>query len=82
MGKYTKGQKKLANLKKQRQKYPALLDKIIEVSDIILEVLDARFIKETRNREFEKRAKASKKKIIYVLNKADLVDKKKIKESH
>lgn len=71
--------KRIANIKKQRQKYPDLTHKIIEISDIILEVLDARFIQETRNTELEEKAKESNKKIIYVLNKADLVTIKKIK---
>lgn len=74
----TKGSKKLKNIKKQRAKYPSLAKKIVEVSDIILEVLDARFIAETRNYEFEEFAEAKGKKIIYVLNKADLIDKKNL----
>ena len=46
--------KKLKNIKKQRGKYPLLLGRIIEVSDIILEILDARFPKEMQNKEIEK----------------------------
>jgi ribosome biogenesis GTPase A len=60
--------------------FPALAEKIIEMSDIILEVLDARFITETRNSEFEGHVKKLGKKIIYVFNKADLIDAKKIKK--
>jgi ribosome biogenesis GTPase A len=63
------------NLRKQKQKYPALVEKIINTSDIILEVLDARFPKETRNYELEEEIKNKKKKIIYVLNKSDLASK-------
>jgi hypothetical protein len=47
------------------------------MSDIILEVLDARFIKETRIPELEEMIKKQNKKIIYVLNKADLINIKK-----
>lgn len=64
----------------ERAKYPALAEKIIQMSDIILEVLDARFIQETRNLELEKKIKEQGKKIIYVFNKSDLTDIKKIKE--
>jgi len=61
---------------KQKQKYPELTKKIIEDSDIVLEVLDARFIEETRNKEVEEIIQRKKKKIIYILNKADLISKK------
>lgn len=65
-------------VKKERPKYPALAEKIVQMSDIILEVLDARFIQETRNFKLEKQIKKQDKKIIYVFNKADLVDIKRI----
>lgn len=66
------------NIRKQRPKYPALADKVVEEADIILEVLDARFIEETRNLQIEETIARKNKKIIYVLNKADLIDTKKI----
>ena len=65
---------------KERAKYPALAEKIVQMSDIILEVLDARFIEETRNFELEEQIKKLDKKIIYVFNKSDLIDVKKVKE--
>lgn len=65
--------KSLEKSKKQRQKFPDILDKVVETSDIILEVLDARFIEKTRNLEIEKAIKKRKKPLIYVLNKADLI---------
>jgi hypothetical protein len=52
---------------------------VIRTSDIILEIVDARFIDKTRNRELEKEVKKAGKKIIFVLNKADLIDVKKLK---
>ncbi|MCL5018494.1 MAG: 50S ribosome-binding GTPase [Candidatus Pacearchaeota archaeon] len=64
----------------ERPKYPELADKIVQMSDIILEVLDARYIQETRNPELEKAILKQDKKIIYVFNKADLVDIRKAKE--
>jgi len=68
--------KKLNNLKKQRGKYPLLLKRVIEVSDIVLEILDARFSKEMQNKEIEKLINDKGKKIIYVLNKSDLTRKR------
>ncbi len=55
------------------------MKEVIRVSDIVLEVLDARFVDEMRNVDVEKEIKSKGKKLIYVLNKADLVDEKKIK---
>ena len=66
----------LDNLDKQREEYPVLAEKIVDMSDIVLEVLDARFIKETRNKFIEKKIKEKNKRIIYVINKIDLIKDK------
>ncbi len=68
----------IENMRKQRQKYPDVLLKVIDTSDIILEVLDARFFNEMRNEDIEKMIKSKGKQIIYVLNKSDLVQQEKI----
>ena len=68
--------KRLKNIQKQRTKYPLLLQRVIELSDIVLEILDARFAKEMQNKEVEKLIKNADKKIIYVLNKSDLTFKR------
>ena len=68
--------KRLKNIRKQKGKYPLLLKKVIETSDIILEIIDARFPKEMKNREVEELIKSQGKKIIYVLNKSDLTRKR------
>lgn len=67
-------------IRKQRVKYPSVAKNIVDTSDIILEVLDARFIKETQNKELEDEIKRQDKKIIYVLNKADLVKPTKLRD--
>ena len=64
---------------KHRREFPELVRELIVNSDIILEILDAKFIEKTRNKEIEKYAKAQSKKIIYILNKSDLVDINKIR---
>jgi hypothetical protein len=59
---------------------PRLVKEVIGMSDIILEVLDARFIEETRNREMEEIVAKMGKKLIFVLNKADLADMDGLKD--
>lgn len=54
--------------------YWHIVNKVIENSDVVLEVLDARLIDETRNIEIEKRIKDSNKKLIHVVNKIDLIN--------
>jgi ribosome biogenesis GTPase A len=71
---------RLENIRKQKAKYPLLAEKVIRMSDIILEILDSRFIRETRNPEMEKLIRKEEKKIIYVFNKSDLIDIKKVSE--
>lgn len=72
---------RIANIKKQRAKYPDVMKKVIDISDIVLEVLDVRFIEETRNLEIEKDVLDAGKKLVYVLNKSDLVDVEKVEKS-
>ncbi len=71
----------IENIRKQRKKYPDVVEEVIQKSDIILEVLDCRFIEETRNKEIEQYIKQKQKKIIYVLNKCDLVDKNELEKT-
>lgn len=52
----------------------SLAYKVIDSSDIIIEVLDARFIKLSRNEKIESDIKIKKKKLLYVINKSDLLD--------
>ena len=52
-----------------------IVNDVIQKSDIILEVADARFPVESRNEELEKKVKRAGKKLIIVLNKCDLVSK-------
>ena len=68
----------IMNIARQRKKYPDVLKNVVLESDIILEVLDSRFFMEMRNKEVEELILSSGKKLIYVLNKSDLVDVKKI----
>lgn len=63
-----------------KQHYWGMVDDVINQSDVVLEVLDARLIDETRNNEIEERIEMADKKLIHVVNKIDLIDKDTIKE--
>lgn len=66
---------------KHRQEYPSLAKEVIASSDLVLEILDARFVKETRNFQMEEFAREQGKILIYILNKADLVNTQEMEKS-
>ncbi len=66
---------------KHRQSYPELAKEVIAASDVVLEILDARFIKDTRNFVMENYALEHGKLLIYVINKVDLVNVKELENS-
>ena len=78
-GKSKKAKGKSPNTHKHKNYVPDIIDKVIDNADIILEILDSRFIEKTRNFEIEKKAKKLGKVIIYVFNKSDLVNMNKIR---
>lgn len=53
-----------------------LIKEIIEESDIAIEVVDARFVFESRIKEIEEYIRKRRKNLIIVINKIDLIDKK------
>jgi ribosome biogenesis GTPase A len=67
---------------KNRDPFPKVVKEMIETCDVILEVLDARFIDQTRNIALENLILEKNKKIVYVLNKCDLIDIRKIMENY
>lgn len=78
-GKSKKAKGKSPNTHKHKSYVFSIVNKVIEESDIILEVLDSRFIEKTRNFEVEKKVKKLGKIIIYIFNKSDLININKIK---
>jgi len=56
------------------------VNRVIQNADIIIEVLDSRLIEKTRNPEIEQKIKKFGKKILYVINKCDLVNVKDIEK--
>lgn len=79
---YGHGRKKSGDntTNKHKLSIPKIVMPVVEQSDILLEILDARFIDETRNKEIEKRIIERGKVIVYILNKIDLVDIKNLYE--
>ena len=69
---------RIANIKKQRGKYPVVMREVVRISDIVLEILDARYVDEMRNFDVEEDVLKQGKKLVYVLNKCDLVDARKV----
>ena len=49
--------RRTAKIRKQKQKYPRIVQKIVLNSDIILQILDSRFILDTINLELEQMIK-------------------------
>jgi hypothetical protein len=60
--------------------YWNLIKRIVEESDLVLEILDARLIELSRNEKVEEIIKEVGRPIIFVINKTDLVEKKSIIE--
>lgn len=58
--------------------YWKLVNDVLMEADVLLLILDARFIQETRHMEIEDKVKRMKKPLIYVISKSDLVDKKQL----
>lgn len=71
----------IAKMTRQRPKFPALLLKIVDTSDIVLQILDARYINEMRNIEMEELIKKKGKKMVFIFNKSDMVDVAKAKKN-
>lgn len=60
---------------------PLVVKEAIRISDIIVEILDARDLNASRNKEIEEEVLLLGKKLIHAVNKIDLVDFDKLKES-
>jgi len=61
--------------------FAEIVNRVINKSDIILEVLDARFIEKTRNSNIEEEIRNKNKILIYVINKCDFMDKEYLDEA-
>lgn len=70
------------NTNKHKVPFPKLAREVIRTSDIVLEIVDARFIDKTRNTKLEDEVKNQSKQLIVVLNKADLVEVNEVKKNY
>ena len=61
--------------------FASRVNRVIWHSDIVIEVVDARFPEETRNSDLEKKVVDSGKKLIVAINKSDLVSKERAKRA-
>jgi len=66
--------KKSERTSKHRIEFSEIVGKVVDEADVILEVLDARFVDDTRNKAIEKQIKLSGKGLVFVINKVDLLD--------
>ena len=57
-----------------------IINRLVHQADILIEVLDARTVEQSRNREIEDKITKQGKQIIYVITKSDLAEKSKIEE--
>jgi len=60
--------------------YWELVKRIISESDLVLEILDARLVKLSRNERVEELVREIGRPVIFVINKSDLVSRKSLKE--
>ena len=57
-----------------------IIERVIEESDVVIEVLDARMPELTRNKKAESWIRIQEKPLIFAVNKADLITSKTVKE--
>jgi hypothetical protein len=55
--------------------------RVIHESDVVVEVLDARFIEDTRNRELEQKIRAMGRPLVFALCKADMAKKSDLEKA-
>lgn len=71
---------KINRIKNNYEPYWDSVKRIISESDVVLEVLDARLVELSRNKEVEKLIEEINRPIIFVINKSDLISKKRIND--
>ncbi|MEK6858302.1 MAG: GTPase [Nanoarchaeota archaeon] len=65
---------------RHKRPFPDVVHDMLKMADIIIEVIDARFIDETRNLELEEAIHKAKKRLVYVFNKSDVADISRVKK--
>ena len=57
------------------------VNNVLQSAELIIEVLDARMIEETRNIELEEKTQKLGKKLLFVINKSDLANKSELEKT-
>ena len=78
-GKAKIGRNKADYVNDHKTSVPEQVERVINEADVVLEILDARFIETTRNIDIEKKIKDVGKILVYIFNKSDLIDIEKLK---
>lgn len=65
---------------RHKRPFPDVVRDLIRMADIILEVIDARFIDETRNLDLEEAVLDAGKRLVYIFNKSDVADIERVKK--
>lgn len=79
--KYSFSSRRTGNLARDnvhKQEFLEIAREVVSQSEIVLEILDSKSWQETRNLELEKEILSLRKKLIFVFNKSDLIDKGKL----
>ena len=69
-------EKNITNIHKKP--FSQIVREVVKISDVVLEILDSRYINETRIPELEEEIRLAGKKLIYVINKSDMLDTRTI----
>lgn len=72
--------RKIEGSNRHKRPFPDVVNDLIRMADIILEVIDARFVDETRNPELEEAILDAGKRLVFVFNKSDVADITRLKK--
>lgn len=72
--------RKIEGNNRHKRPFPDVVRDLIRMADIILEVIDARFIDETRNQLVEEAILDAGKRLVYIFNKSDVADLARVKK--
>ena len=72
--------RKIEGTNRHKRPFPDVVRDLIRIADIILEIVDARFIDETRNHDLEEAVRSAGKRLVFIFNKCDVADIARVKK--